>query len=72
MPAEPVMSAVQTKNRAARTDDPAADIVRFVTVVKKGRYTLEEFSLHFQSTLSDPLNVLRSLIDEGRIPPPCI
>ena len=60
------------KNRAARTDDPAADIVRFVTVVKKGRYTLEEFSLHFQSTLSDPLNVLRSLIDEGRIPPPCI
>lgn len=58
------------KTKAAGPGGLAADIVRYVTVVKKGRYTIEDVSLQFQSATSDFIALLRSLIEDGSIPTP--
>lgn len=62
------------KGKAAKSEDIAAEIIRFVAARDKGIYTLEEFSLHFSAAASgnasEPVEILRSLIDEGTVPPP--
>ena len=61
-----------TGKKAAIAGDAAALISDFVNVRMKGSYTLEDFLRHFNSpdSSSSMTDVLRRLIDEGRVPPP--
>ena len=61
-----------TGKKAAIAGDAAALISDFVNVRMKGSYTLEDFLRHFNSpdSPSSMTDVLRRLIDEGRVPPP--
>ena len=61
-----------TEKKAAIAGDAAALISDFVNVRMKGSYTLEDFLRHFNSpdSSSSMTDVLRRLIDEGRVPPP--
>ena len=61
-----------TGKKAAIAGDAAALISDFVNVRMKGSYTLEDFLRHFNTpdSSSSMTDVLRRLIDEGRVPPP--
>ena len=61
-----------TEKKAAIAGDAAALISDFVNVRMKGSYTLEDFLRHFNTpdSSSSMTDVLRRLIDEGRVSPP--
>lgn len=58
------------KNKAARTDDVAAQLADFINHEKSGDYVLDEVMVRFSSYSDDILPLLRRLIDEGVVPPP--
>ena len=60
------------RKKAAIAGDAAALISDFVNVRMKGSYTLEDFLRHFNTpdSSSSMTDVLRRLIDEGRVSPP--
>ena len=60
------------RKKAAGAGDAATLISDFVNVRMKGSYTLEDFLRHFNTpdSSSSMTDILRSLIDEGTVPPP--
>ena len=54
--------------------DPAAGIVSFINDVKSGSYTMDDLTSRFASpdiaASFDLIGILRSLIDDGTVPPP--
>ena len=58
------------KSKAAGTDDLAAQLVDFINDDKSGVYTVDEIFVRFPEAADDIVPVLRSLIDEGKVPTP--
>jgi len=60
------------RKKAAVAGDAETLISDFVNIRMKGSYTLEDFLRHFNTTdsSSSMTDILRSLIDEGTVPPP--
>ena len=60
------------RKKAAGAGDAATLISDFVNLRMKGSYTLEDFLRHFNTpdSSSSMTDILRSLIDEGTVPPP--
>lgn len=62
------------KENAAKSDDMAAEIVRYINEELQGSYTLDDVACRFGSPSSDPaqayLTILRTLIDQGLVSAP--
>ena len=58
------------KSKAAGTDDLAAQLVHFINDDKSGVYTMAEIFVRFPEASKDIVSVLRSLIDDGKVPQP--
>ena len=62
------------KNKTAGHEDSAAQLKYFINEEKEGRYSIDDVTLKFASAADsvsdDCMLVLRSLIDEGIVPPP--
>ncbi len=59
------------QKEAAKPSDPAARISMFINEEMSGTYTLEDVARRFVSS-DGCIDILRRLIDEGVVPPPCL